>query len=1842
MNNEYYSMKKRLLAIVMSLMMIFQMIPAGAFAAGEGRITSQPLRAGAGTYHISFKDIPAGDNFVPAGNMINNPAPDPDPAPEGQQFIGWYCEAVGVWFSTQYRPTSDMEFVPKYGWEVRFRNHNGDVIETKQVPDGEAIGDLPAVPARDDYKDGYWGIGIATQTGQSAEWSAGEQVTSDYVVGNDLDIVAGYKRITYTITFYTNADKTETVTIRTVDADTHYCVNDLPAVPEKAGYTGKWVYYDKKTNTNEDYNNQVAVSEDTAVWAAYDQNVFTVTFKTGDDVYQTGTYYIGDELILPADPVIEGKQFEGWYVDETEYVGGEEVTSDLVLDAQFIDMFSVTFIVENGGEEQERLSQFFRTGGEAIATMPQDPFVAGKAFEKWVIKGTDTEVTADTVVNGDMVVVAKFRTVTIYDITAEYYYLNNRGVEVIFNTDLLQVEAGQLPYTITAPSSTQTDPDEVPGAPIYYPETPTVTVEEDDFNDDNECTVRIKYVKYTAEYDFVYMLKDLEGDGYSEIERKHIYGVLNSYVTPSVNTYDYATLELAEGTIINQAEGQELKVYYTRKQYQLTYETNGGSYVGGATVPYGTEAAVSSTVPTRTGYTFAGWYIDADLTQSAGSTVTIEENTTLYAKWTGDTVNYSIVYLFEKYNDAGTASSFVYENSETGSGTVGETVYATDGTIPDKTKAGWVKDDTQNASSSVEIAADGSSVLYVYYKLREYTFIFNGGTYTQWYTYNVEATLTGKNVTGTGTLNYTITVKLGQDISSAWPGNVTGRYNSGTNWWPVWNNVSFNGWYNPQEQSRYVTKRTIVTPEMLPNSGTSITYTAQWTGNAYTYTVNYWLQNADDDGYTKSEEYSQTYTSSGGNLGAKEIAGYTYDHGNSGAQNVTQYDFYYNRDTFQIDYFYGSTNLDTIENIKFDANINKAPYVWTPTAAQCGVDSDYTFGGWYSNSGLTAQYTFSTMPATNVVLYAKWTAPSYTVSFVDGDNPSTEMSDSQTVEKYKRASAPTTSPTKEGYTFDGWYSTADGDTLFDWNTQITEDTTVYAHWTKATLSYTVRYVDEEGNPVADDKNVSNPNLTVDQNITEQAIAVAGYRPQDASQTLKLSDDISKNVLVFVYSEKAETTSYKVYYILDPNDYPDEDIAVAAAKTVENVPGDTASVIELAAAVDYDSLIAAHPEFEGYEFFPDEVEKTLTLTATAEQNSFYFYYSKFKSATVTVRFVDMDGNAIADEDTQILKIGKTYTLSRTPITGWALNKAVVGTNYNGDDAGSTYKITTEIANNGLIFTLFYQKKLTITAVNRIKPYDGTALKIASTISDQVTIEGLLSDKGHTLASIGYTYSGADNAEGDGRENAGVATVTPENATISGASENYYQIRYISGTLEVTKINVTVRVEPDRWTGNVYDGTVRKAGFTNNKSIDEYVIISHDGYKTQYLNDIWATVVGKATYDATAGGHKYYGIAEADAGDYTYFENVLTLADLPQNDNYSVNLYVRPGRLEIKPKPVTITTGSATKVYDGTALTKEDGYTVDGIVEGETYGLEITGSQTEVGNSLNSYIITWAGENEYTAKAKNYSIIDNLGILTINDATLSITIKNKTTTYNGSEQNGYAAPETVTGTGSPIDMDEYTITGLAEGDVLEVTGYEPSFGTDASIYTNGSFDEATISISRNGTNVTSNYEITTNAGGLTINPVEIELTADSATKEYDGTALTKNTYKITKGAFVGEEGLASVTVEGSQTVVGKSANTITGHTLKENTEAENYTIAYKQGELEVTKASVEITITAGDGEQTYNGNALTNTEVTVTSGELLEGDELVATATGSATNVADTAEGNNPIALRATRSCTAIRT
>ncbi len=1680
---------------------------------------------------------------------------------------------------TEEKTEEEEENKEEETYTVSFYNRDAELYKKVEVKKGDAIGgDMPAAIPREDYS-AYWAVGEIVKGGQGNETRVtGQRITGSFKPTDDTVVVPDYVKITHTVTFY---DKEGGSVIeggtKTVGPDTNYCLNDIPPVPEKDGNRGKWVY------SGGNFNNTVSVSQDMDVWADYDQNVFTVTFMVDGKKYQRDKYYTGDQLSLPTDPTAEGREFRGWFAGEKQYTGGETVDSDLTLNAEFTGKLSVSFVIENEEGKEETLTQYFREEGESIGTMPQDPFVSGKVFEKWVDSETDEEVTADTKVDKSITARAKFRDVGIYNIKAEYYYASDSGKDVIFSTDILQVETHELPYTITAPSTIQTDGDEVSGAPVYYAETPSVTVDKDDFSD-NSATVRIKYVKYTATYDIVYLLKDLTGDGYTEIERtKGVQGVLGSEVTPTVKAYENYTLEKAESAKITKAKGQELRVLYKRKNVQLTFETNGGSYVSAITAPYGSSVNLPKTNPTREGYTFGGWYYEESLKNKVSGSVKLDGNTTLYAKWTGDQVNYTVVYMFEKFNDTGTASSYVYDNSRTEKAAAGTTVSASK--AREITRKGWEKDTEMNATSNVVVEADGSSVLKVYYKLTEYTFTFNAGTYSSgWSSYDVNAELTGRGVSGTGNLNYSMTVKLGQDISAAWPGNVTGTYTTG-GWWSETHSVDFNGWMPAGSNTRYVTKRTSVTEDMLPSSGKSLSYKAQWTGNANTYTVNYWLQNANDDGYTKSDVYSQTYTSSSGNLSAKDINGYTYDHGNSGTQGVTKYDFYYNRLKYQVEYYYGSDQLKTIDDVKFDANISGKNFNWTPTAEQCDVDSDFTFGGWYDNSTCQGDpYNFTEMPASNLVLYAKWNAPTYTVSFVNSDD-SAQVSDSVTVEKYKKVAKPS-NPERAGYTFDGWYTSAEGSEMFDWNAQITADTTVYARWVKKNLSYIVHYVDEKGETVASDKEVSNPNLKVDQEITEMAIAVAGYRPKDSSKTITLTD--SDNVITFEYSEKADSTGYTVRYIINASEYGGN-IPVAAEKNVDEVPGDTSSVIEMAAAVNYSALYSAHPELEGIEFHPDDSQKTLVLTSEKERNVLTFTYSSFKHADINLHFVDMAGNKIAGDDLQRLKVGKTFTLGRTQVEGWELSKVVAGTSYDGKAAGSEYKITDAVADSGLEFTLFYRKKATITALSASKQYDGKVLKLPE---GQVRVEGLL--EGHSLKSVDFTYSDAD-AE-DGRIKAGVTTVTPKNAVISGAEpDDYYTIRYISGTLEVSKINVTIRIEPDRWTGAVYNGETYKAGFTNpSKTESDYVIISHDGYKKEYLDSIWETIKAKATYDESAAGLKYYGVAESDAGDYTYTVGV-TLADLPKDENYSVSIYVRPGRLHILPKDASVSTESAAKAYDGKALTNESA-SITGLVASDEGKVTVkgTGSQTEPGSSNNDYSINWGG-----VKETNYNIVnESLGTLTVTARSLILTAASDSKTYDG----------------KALTNNKVTAEGLPKGFTLEATasGSQTDAGTSANKVNEGwKIKDAS------GADVTGRFDVSKTVDGtLTVNKAAATITTGSASKAYDGAALTNAEAKI-EGLVNGET--ATATAIGSQTEIGSSSNTCS---VKWGTAKEaNYAVTENLGTLVVTDNSADVTLVAASASKTYDGTALTDDSVTATG--LPKGFTVEATASGSQKDVGTSA-------------------
>ena len=119
-------------------------------------------------------------------------------------------------------------------------------------------------------------------------------------------------------------------------------------------------------------------------------------------------------------------------------------------------------------------------------------------------------------------------------------------------------------------------------------------------------------------------------------------------------------------------------------------------------------------------------------------------------------------------------------------------------------------------------------------------------------------------------------------------------------------------------------------------------------------------------------------------------------------------------------------------------------------------------------------------------------------------------------------------------------------------------------------------------------------------------------------------------------------------------------------------------------------------------------------------------------------------------------------------------------------------------------------------------------------------------------------------------------------------------------------------------------------------------------------------------------------------------------------------------------------------------------------------------------------------------------------------LTVTVKDVTKTYNGEDQNGNMLTSVI-GTGSAVDTDEYTVTGLKSGDVLAVTGYARATGRNAGTY-DGSFAGATLVVTRNGVDVTREYILPGEdsddpvAGRLTIEPRTVTVAAIDADKLY----------------------------------------------------------------------------------------------------------------------------------------------
>jgi hypothetical protein len=154
---------------------------------------------------------------------------------------------------------------------------------------------------------------------------------------------------------------------------------------------------------------------------------------------------------------------------------------------------------------------------------------------------------------------------------------------------------------------------------------------------------------------------------------------------------------------------------------------------------------------------------------------------------------------------------------------------------------------------------------------------------------------------------------------------------------------------------------------------------------------------------------------------------------------------------------------------------------------------------------------------------------------------------------------------------------------------------------------------------------------------------------------------------------------------------------------------------------------------------------------------------------------------------------------------------------------------------------------------------------------------------------------------------------------------------------------------------------------------------------------------------------------------------------------------------------------------------------------------------------------------------------------------------------------------------------------------VTG---TVGNDTLIYTLGraageNVDGYTITVTANAAD-NPNYDITTNNGTFTINKKALTITADSATKVYDTTALTKDSYTNTD--LAAGDSIESVTITGSQTTAASSDNVPSSAVIKKGGTdvTANYEITYVNGTLTVTQATTN-TVTVDITGWTYGESA-----------------------------------------------------
>ena len=463
---------------------------------------------------------------------------------------------------------------------------------------------------------------------------------------------------------------------------------------------------------------------------------------------------------------------------------------------------------------------------------------------------------------------------------------------------------------------------------------------------------------------------------------------------------------------------------------------------------------------------------------------------------------------------------------------------------------------------------------------------------------------------------------------------------------------------------------------------------------------------------------------------------------------------------------------------------------------------------------------------------------------------------------------------------------------------------------------------------------------------------------------------------------------------------------------------------------------------------------------------------------------------------------------------------------------------------------HPRKIVITILDGYREYyDGGAV-----VSDGFDVDRLLADKGHVIS---IKIAGQQIDVGSS-----LATLVENSVIITDASGEditaNYEYTSVDGVLTVEKKRpVTITSATDKF---VYDGT---------SHANESYEIGGMGLATERLEHLVVQFTNPPMINAGVYENKFEAFVFVTEGG----EDV--------TKNYELE-YVY-GTITIEKITITVTTGSDSKIFDGTDLTKDE-YTFDShlLPSNETVIITVTGSIKYVGSKPNTFDIKVVGDDGIERPITNYEIVENLGTLTIEVLTVTITSDTSSKTYDG-------LPLTAGGYVTDWDTTEASRLGVLNLSVV-VSGSRTEIGRSNNTVVARIYNE-------NGEDVTTNNcEISYVKGTLTVYAQPIEFISKNNTATFNGNVIQMpyvETVGIinTKEHTVKKYFASDNATNGDFVYAGEYANEFTVDIVdkKGNSVLEFYPdITYTFGKIIVKPYA--ITITPVSQKEQYNGEKL----------------------------------------------------